>query len=118
MAGFITLYSLDETNEGEAAHDDSTKPTLQYVLGMEGLDEVAEVGAFGARKYGQWNYKAGMPWMKLLGSCTRHLWSFVHGEDVDKESGKSHLAHLVYDALMLLDYTKHHQQLDDRYKKV
>jgi hypothetical protein len=99
----------------KAKHFDSDKSELQYIIAMEGWEEVAKVGSFGAKKYGQWNYKAGMPWMKLGGSLSRHLRSWLMGEDLDKESGLSHLAHLIYDALMLLDYGRRHHELDDRY---
>lgn len=100
----------------EAGHKDEGKIGLQYILAMPGLVAVAQVGDFGAQKYGQWNYKAGMPWMKLLGSCSRHLAAFIKGEDLDKESKLPHLAHLAYDALMLLDYMENHHAKDDRYK--
>jgi hypothetical protein len=102
----------------EALHKDEGKPGLQYLLAMAGLLDVAKVGDFGARKYGQWNYRKGMPWMKLAGSCSRHLMYWTLGEDNDTESKLPHLAHLIYDALMLLDYNIHHKGTDDRYFEV
>jgi len=101
----------------KAKHFDDGKPELQYILAMPGLLEVSRVGTLGAQKYSRWNYRSGMPWMKLLGSCSRHLTAFICGEDNDKESGISHLAHLCYDALMLLEYMQYHPKLDDRYKE-
>jgi hypothetical protein len=98
----------------EAGHLDIGKSELQYILAMEGWEEIAKVGTFGAKKYARWNYKAGMPWMKLGGSLSRHLRSWLMGEDLDRESGLPHLAHLIYDALMLLDYSRNHRELDDR----
>ncbi len=103
------------TNNTEAGHLDDGKAGLQFILAMPGLYDVAKVGDFGAKKYGQFNYKKGMKWMRLLGSCSRHLVSFIQGEDLDRESGISHIAHLVYDGLMLLDYVRRHRELDDRY---
>jgi hypothetical protein len=103
---------------GDAKHFDDGKPELQYLLEMDGLEEVAACGTHGQRKYGdRYNFKKGMNWMKLLGSCSRHLRAFIKGEEIDPESGRSHLAHLIYDALMLLDYTKNkeHRSFDDRY---
>lgn len=100
-----------------AKHFDLGKPELQYILEMEGLEDVAAAGTYGAKKYGNYNYKSGMPWMKLLGSCTRHLRAFIRGEERDKESGLPHLAHLIFDALMLMDYCKNKRKFDDRYKK-
>jgi hypothetical protein len=100
----------------EAGHKDEGKTELQYILAMEGLEQVAAVGTFGAKKYARWNYKAGMPWMKLGGSLSRHLRAWLMGEDMDPESGLPHLAHLIYDALMLLDYSNNHKDKDDRHK--
>lgn len=102
-----------------AKHLDEGKIGLQYVLAMPGLLEVAKVGDYGGAKYGdQFNYKKGMPWMKLLGSCARHLAAVCRGEDRDEESKLLHLAHMVYDGLMLLDYWINGMGTDDRYKKV
>ncbi len=110
-----------------ALHFDDNKPELQYILAMPGLLEVARVNNYGAKKYGQWNYRLGMPWMELLGSSSRHLQAFIGGQDNDdhepeckegciKHSTLPHLAHLCYNALMLLGYMKEHPKLDDRFK--
>lgn len=101
----------------EAKHLDDGKLELHYILAMEGLCSVAKVGMYGAKKYGQHNWRGGMPWMKLLGSCTRHLAAFIKGENLDRESGLPHLAHLAYNALMLLDYMETHNDKDDRWYK-
>lgn len=101
-----------------ASHHDEGKIGLQYILAMPGLLDVARVGDFGAAKYGQWNYRSGMPWMKLIGSCSRHLMAFTFGEDYDIESGHPHLAHLAYDCLILLGYMNEHKELDDRFRNV
>lgn len=103
--------------EKEAKHFDEGKLAIQYVLFMKGLDEVAKVGEFGAKKYGQFNYVAGSSYMRFLGSCTRHLAAFIRGEDKDSESGINHLAHLVFDALMLLEWIHRGVGKDDRYGK-
>jgi hypothetical protein len=100
----------------EALHKDDGKPEIHYILAMPGIKDVAMVGTFGRKKYGQWNYRAGMPWMKLCGSIARHLTDFIIGHDIDVESGLPTLAHLVYDGLMLLGYQYEHKGYDDRYK--
>jgi len=101
----------------KAKHFDYGKLPLQYILAMKGIDEIAKVGEFGAKKYGQWNYMAGSEYMRFLGSCSRHLTLFIRGENLDHESGISHLAHLCYDALMLLEWQHRKRGLDDRYKE-
>jgi hypothetical protein len=99
----------------EAGHLDAGKVGLQFILAMPGLDQVAKVGDYGAKKYDQWNYCKGMAWMKLLGSCSRHLAAFIRGQDMDEESGLPHMAHLAYNALMLLGYMENKRELDNRY---
>lgn len=102
----------------EAKHLDEGKVQLQHILAMPGLDDIARVGEYGFKKYGdRWNYRKGMPWTKLLGSCSRHLAAFIRGQNRDSESGLPHLAHLAYDCLMLLEYPGVHDALDDRSKK-
>lgn len=101
----------------EAKHLDEGKTALQYILVFKGLDDVAKVGEFGAKKYGQFNYMAGSSYMRFLGSCTRHLSAYIRGEDKDTESGISHLAHLVFDCLMLLEWTYRGVGQDDRFKE-
>ncbi len=104
---------------GGAEHFDGGKPSIQYLLAMEGLEEVARVGEYGAAKYkDRWNYRKGMPWMKLCGSISRHLRDFILGRDKDKESGLRPLAHLVFDGLMLLEYVTKGIGTDDRYKGI
>jgi hypothetical protein len=100
----------------EAAHKDEGKTALQYVLVFKGLDEVAKVGEFGAKKYGQFNYMAGASYMRFLGSCVRHLTAYIRGEDLDPESGLSHLAHLIFDCLMVLEWGYRKVGNDDRYR--
>lgn len=98
----------------EGNHFDNDKLELQYILELPLLDEMAKVGAFGTKKYGRYNYRKGIAYMRILGSCTRHLVAFIRGENNDKESGFSHLAHLAFDTAMLYDIHRLHPNLDDR----
>ncbi len=100
----------------EAKHLDEGKTALQYILVFKGLDEVAKVGEFGAKKYGQFNYMDGSSYMRFLGSCVRHLTAFIRGEDNDPESGLNHLAHLIFDCLMVLEWFYRKVGVDDRFK--
>jgi hypothetical protein len=101
----------------KAKHFDDEKLQLQWILSMEGLDEVAKVGAYGAKKYGQSNWRGGSEYMRYLGSCARHLSAFIRGVDLDPESGLHHLAHLAYNCLILLTWIKFKRGCDDRPSK-
>lgn len=93
---------------------DSGKPPLG-LLPPKALREVAEVMAFGAKKYGKHNYLAGMDWSRLYDAMLRHVNSFIDGEDNDPETGLSHIAHASCCALFLLEYIKRDIGTDDRY---
>ncbi len=95
---------------------DTGKPPME-LLSHEALVEIAKVFGHGMVKYGKFNYKSGINWGRVIGAAQRHLGAFNDGEDVDPESGLSHIAHLGCCAIMLLDYIKHNPEFDDRYKR-
>lgn len=102
----------------KAKHFSKGKLGIQFILAMPIIDEMAKVMDYGAGKYGShWNYMKGMSWMELLGSCARHLTKFIRGENNDKESGFSHLAHLACDAGMLFDYIGRFPRFDNRRRR-
>ncbi len=100
--------------ENETKHLDDGKLGLQWILRMQGLDDVARVGDYGAKKYDRENWAKGTSWMRFFGSMTRHLAQPLRGEWNDPESGLPHLAHLIYNALILLEWHKTGAGLDDR----
>lgn len=77
---------------------------LGYVPGRV-LESVGRVFDFGARKH------APLGWMTIPNyrahfgaKITRHFTAyFILGERSDPDTGESHLAHLVADALMIID---------------
>lgn len=87
------------------------------LLSHKALEEIAKVFGVGAVKYGRFNYKAGIAWTRIIGAAYRHLGAFNSGEDLDPESGLSHIAHLGCCVIMLLDYIRTHKELDDRHKE-
>jgi Domain of unknown function (DUF5664) len=108
-------FLCDAEENPSAKHMDDGKPGIHCILAMPLITEMAKVMDYGAKKYGShWNYRKGMNWMKLLGSCSRHLAAFIRGENNDKETGLSHLAHLACDAAMLYEHIGHFDNLDDR----
>lgn len=80
------------------------------------LREVADIFTHGAKKYDARNWEKGMAWGRVFGALMRHLWAWWGGEELDPESGKSHLAHAAFGVLVLLEYGRHHRNYDDRSK--
>jgi hypothetical protein len=88
------------------------------LLPFESLSEVGKVLAFGAEKYGRYNWRSGMEWTRLVGAVLRHLFAWTSGESKDPESGLSHLAHAACGVLFLLAYELNTVGVDDRYAPI
>src|SRR5579872_6543918 len=90
----------DRTKEaraiGASMLPDNKKPAVKFdagkyrfsLLPADALEKVAEVGTYGAKKYGDGNWLngGGMAWSRLYDACIRHLFAFKSGEVMDKES--------------------------------
>lgn len=100
---------------GGTKHD-SGKPDLS-LLPPVALNLAAEVFMFGAQKYGRWNYLKGFPQSRLIAASLRHITAYMWGEDLDPESGKSHLGHALCCLMMLLAIKETKTDIDDRPKK-
>lgn len=86
------------------------------LLPPRALQEVAEQFAAGAVKYPPHNWREGLDFGLLFGAMQRHAWAWWDGEDVDEETGKSHLAAVCFHAMALMTLLEEHPELDDRYK--
>ncbi len=70
---------------------------------FEGLEEMVRVLEFGASKYSRGNFMSdgGMEHRRILNAACRHLFAYMKGEDIDPETGYSHIAALQCNALFL-----------------
>ena len=76
---------------------------------------VSDVMTFGAEKYAAWNWAKGMSWSRVLDAAYRHMGAWQEGEDVDPESGLSHLAHASCCLAFLIVYQAKEIGADDRH---
>lgn len=95
---------------------DADKPPMS-LLDRHALEAIAGVLAFGARKYSAHNWRKGIEYSRLLDAAIRHLYAFSDGEDVDPESGLSHVAHAGCCVMFLLGTIEARPDMDDRYKE-
>ena len=87
-----------------------------FLLPSFPLHETSWVLKFGAEKYGKFNWRENEVCASTYRSAMqRHLdqW-FDGGEDVDEETQRSHLAHVIANACILMDAAKHGTLVDDR----
>ena len=103
-----------EGKKVEGTKFDADKPRME-LLSTIALLEIAKVMTHGAKKYDAHNWRKGIAWSRIIGAAYRHLAAFNGGEDLDPESGISHLAHLGCCIQFLLEYQITHKELDDRH---
>lgn len=82
------------------------------------LEQTAWVHKLGSEKYGPYNWrKTGVCATTYVSAIMRHLNAWRDGEDLDPESGISHIAHIVSSCNILLDAAHCGTLQDDRNKK-
>lgn len=91
------------------------KPERFDLIPIGPLTELAKLYGFGAIKYDAHNYRKGYEWSKSYAALQRHANQFWAGENVDPESGLSHMASVAFHAFALLEFVSTHPEFDDRY---
>lgn len=120
------LYYSDTNCESNVAQNtaikfDSNKPDWS-LLPVQSVEEIIKVLQFGAKKYAAWNFAngEGLSYSRVLNSLLRHIFAFMRGENIDPETGLSHIAHAGCNVLFLLHYILHKDRYpnnDDRPKQ-
>lgn len=96
----------DEKDNGKKYDDNKARWDL---LPMGLIDEVVDVLTFGAKKYGPDNWRLVENGQgRYYSALMRHVRAFRKGELIDKESGKSHLAHAVCNLLFMFETAEQH----------
>lgn len=101
------------SDDTKAPKKDDGKPPLN-LLAPQFLVAVAEVLAFGAKKYASWSWTKGKEWGRDYAAAQRHLNAWWDGQDLDPETGLSHLAHAACDIMFLLVSQARGLGTDDR----
>jgi Domain of unknown function (DUF5664) len=100
--------------KGEAG----SKKCPLHLIPASAMEETAYVHKLGSDKYGEFNWrKTGVSANTYIAAIMRHLNAFREGEDLDPESGRSHIAHIAANANILLDAAACDTLVDDRNKK-
>jgi hypothetical protein len=104
-SGDIFASTKPETglNKPGGVKHDHGKPDLS-LLDRTALEETAIVLSFGATKYGRDNWRNGLKKSSVLAAALRHIFASLDGETLDKESGRSHLAHAACEIMFGLHY--------------
>lgn len=96
--------------------NDQGKPRLDLIP-AEALNELGRVLGFGALKYSPGNWANGIHYSRLIAAALRHVSAFNSGENLDPESGLSHIGHALCCLSFLAWMRTHRPDLDDRWEK-
>lgn len=101
------------------AKSDEGKPGFE-LLPIELLSEVNLVLRHGKEKYGlnNWQKTEGFKMSRCYNALWRHMLAWWKGEDLDRESGLSHLSHAMCNLIFLMYHHKITKQGDDRPKEL
>lgn len=111
----LALGLEKKTSKLTGRKDDQDKPRME-LLSTAALTGIAEVLTFGAKKYAAHNWRGGIEYSRLIGAALRHITAFNDGEDLDPESGLSHIDHAQCCLHFLSTQIHKGTGLDDRYK--
>lgn len=94
-----------------------TKPARFDLIPVMPLTRLAEHYGVGAAKYADHNWRKGYELSKNYAALQRHVTAFWNGEDLDPETGTSHLSAVIFHAMAMQQNLQDFPQHDDRYKK-
>jgi hypothetical protein len=97
----------------DAKKNDDGKSRVDLV-DPEFITEIGYILRMGAEKYEEFNWIKGMAWSRPTAALFRHLGAWQRGEELDPESGFSHLAHVAANVMFLMNYQRNNIGRDDR----
>lgn len=108
---------LDSSLKQEAVKFDKDKLDWS-LLPFEALEGTVKVLQFGANKYARSNWKigGGFKYTRTISACLRHLFAYMRGQDLDPESGLSHIDHAMCNLVFLAYFIRNKRvyNKDDR----
>jgi hypothetical protein len=87
-----------------AFKDDAAKPDMTLIT-YHMVAPAAKILKFGEKKYGRLNYRNPNPGFenRLVAATLRHLLQHTSGEELDTESGETHLSHALASLMLVFD---------------
>lgn len=100
-------------SDKEFAKADKQKMTFELVP-FDLLAEVNLVLQHGAAKYGvlNWQHEEGYKHSRCYNALLRHMFAWWRGQDLDPETGLSHLAHAMCNLLFLTYHYRYNRNAD------
>lgn len=77
-----------------------------HLVDFRALKSMVEVLEYGAKKYAEDQWKKGLSLKEIRDSFLRHVIEWNSGQEVDSESGKDHIGHMMCNLLFYEYFTK------------
>lgn len=104
----------EEKMKGVKHDDDKARYAL---VSPAGLEAEARGMTYGAKKYGDYNWRKGIAVSRYISAALRHIFAVIRGEITDPESQVSHLGLAKCNLGMAIQTLEDHPELNDLYKK-
>ena len=109
-------YEIKETNPKDSV---GVKKVPMSTVSARVIMEIGLGMLEGDRKYGRHNYRvAGVRGSVYYDACCRHIMAWWEGEDIDPESGLSHITKALSSLVVLRDAMLNNKFYDDRPPKL
>lgn len=109
----LLIKLSNEETIGKKFDDGKNRMGLVLQGFSNALWEVGRVGTFGCTKYGEgnWQYlENGID--RYKDALFRHLFQWLQGEEIDKESGIKHLSHALWNLSAVLEFTLRQEKIE------
>lgn len=110
----LELINTDQTTNNAGTKHDNGKVRMSLIP-TDALIGAANGLTYGERKYGTHNFRNGIEYSRLADATLRHLSAWLEGENLDLESGNSHLDHALATLCMLKFMEVNKPNMDDRW---
>ena len=114
---FICGECFKKRHDGSGGLKYDTEKLRTDLLSIPAMKATAKILTLGAKKYAERNWEAGMDFSRVYRACLSHLIDWFDGEDLDKDSGESHLDHAACCIMFLQHFVKNpekYQKFDNR----
>lgn len=107
------IHIISTLGEFQKTHSPAYLFDILESLTLEDTEEATHVFTYGAKKYKAWNWAKGFNWSIPLACAVRHTMAIINGEEVDAESGRKHIGHVVCNLFMLIHCIKYYKEGND-----
>lgn len=110
----VPAVPLPDTNPKSAF---GMKKPPMHLIPQTALVQLAGVMELGAKKYQPYNWRtSSVAATVYVSAALRHIAQYLDGENIDEESGESHISHAMACCAILLDAAATGNLIDDRPK--